>query len=127
MTTHHLPCKHCNSKDGLSEYEDSIHCFSCGYHKNTGKQKLRTEYSAPIPKELPKKSTSDSTSALIWLHTNGITNELQDKYNIYLSAPPFNRVIIPSTYKDELLGWQGRAIELDQHPKYIQGAGQIYF
>ncbi len=122
----HQPCSNCNSSDALTIYHNGEHCFSCGYNKRLNGVSRMTDKPV-IEKGLPEDYTTQldimpsSVRKQILTELKSLT--LQEKYEIGYSEQ-WKRIIIPSFDRGVFLGWQGRATQFGQNPKYIQASGQ---
>lgn len=133
--TYHKQCPRC-ARQGRDRHEDNLavypdghtYCFSCGYSTpatesvaemadrvfkgNTHNLKLGT---ISLPSDVCKIYPEEAAR---WLIDCGLTPEDMLSPFIYYS-PMWNRIIFPIFDSiDKLKGWQGRAIEDSQYPKW---------
>lgn len=111
-----------------------FHCHNCapkfsGFHRASDLPspsetlRLVQEQSKQEPKPVTEKGLpSDMISELpqsawLWLDKYDITNEEKEFYG-FGYTPRYNRLAMPITSRDGLVGWQGRALG-DTKPKYM--------
>lgn len=120
--SHGNPCDDCGSSDALSVYDNGTYCYSCHTsHLHTRHRRLKTKAVIESLKHLPTYRQLD-TDVLQWLMVRGIDSSLAHKYELSLAED--RRIVIPSYYYGQYLGYQGRGW-LPQHDyaKYIQAKG----
>lgn len=119
------------------------HCHNCGFRGFQRGGLLTPSETVRVLKQEPQLETTivkdvrlpnDFTTeippeGLAWLYKYGITDEEIRAYGLGYS-PSLQRLILPVYSEGDLVYWQGRSLNKDQKPKYInvkQGGRDVYF